>query len=83
VQRFREELPQISPLRCAPVEMTKGRLVVVRSSGQGRYHWCFSRLMRSWRAHQKGNVAHLINYFSGRVGQGLDFSCTHRIESGD
>ena len=27
--------PQISPLRFAPVEMTKGRVVMVRSSGDG------------------------------------------------
>jgi hypothetical protein len=28
-----EGKPQISPLRCAPVEMTKGRAVMTRSSG--------------------------------------------------
>jgi hypothetical protein len=27
--------PQISPLRCAPVEMTKGRAVVGRTGSQG------------------------------------------------
>jgi hypothetical protein len=27
--------PQISPLRFAPVEMTKGRVAVIRISGQG------------------------------------------------
>jgi hypothetical protein len=28
--------PQISPLRCALAEMTKGRVVVAQSRGQGR-----------------------------------------------
>ena len=28
--------PQISPLRCAPVEMTKGRAVVIRNDGYGK-----------------------------------------------
>jgi hypothetical protein len=33
-QRTTDEKPQISPLRFAPVEMTKGRAVMARSSGQ-------------------------------------------------
>ena len=42
-----------------------------------------SRFMRRWGAHQKGNVVHLIEQFSRRVGRGLDFPCTYSIERGD
>ena len=41
--------PQISPLRCAPVETTKGRLVVVRGSGQGKQTAGPSTALRSGR----------------------------------
>src|SRR5580700_11814894 len=39
--------------------------------------------MYRWYAHQKGNVVHLIEHFSGRVRRRLDFACSHRIERGD
>jgi hypothetical protein len=48
-QRSRESRPQISPLRCAPVEMTKGRLVVVRGCGQEKQTADPSTPLRSGR----------------------------------
>src|ERR1700722_1098326 len=48
-QQSWESTPQISPLRCAPVEMTKGGAVMVRGSSHGKAHRRSLHSLRSGR----------------------------------